>query len=229
MSKQSFIYDSDDGGFKNNPFNVNKPVLVRAAGLTGCVPLFMAVGDCPNCRPQDVLWEQVFECGNPVEICPDDNILYIKIPGKYSLGDPLDPAYVIPGTDVNITKQEGVDPSLMGKCAEGATTSTVTLDAGSDCTDPIYVEVCNQNMVESSMAELGCIVDASNMIIGKVMLCKVISEVDGSETVTQTAYFEDGTIVQNYTGSWSVCVPEAVSCEPEIFIGVITDLTLLET
>ncbi len=222
MSKQSFIYDTDGGGFKNNPFNVNSPVLLRAAGLTDCVPLYMAVGDCPNCRPADVIWEPVMSCGSQVELCPDNNQLLVSIPGKYSLGDPNDPSFVMPGTDVNITKQEGVDPSLVGKCGD---TPPMSVELETSCTDPLFVEVCNQNMIETSMAELGCITDASGSIVGKVMICKITSEVDGSETVMQTAYYEDGTITQNYTGPWSVCGPEP--CKSEAFIGVITDLSLL--
>lgn len=96
----------------------------------------------------------------------------------------------------------------------------------SSCEEPVFVELCPNSIgIETAMAELGCIVDDDGEIIGKVMLCKITDEEDGSEIIKQTAYFEDGTIIQDYSGPWAVCAPDV--CVPEPFLGVITDLSLL--
>jgi hypothetical protein len=116
MAKQTFIYNSSSptNVNVNNPFNVEKTALLRAAGLTETVTLYMAVGECLSCT-EDVLWEPVFSCGAPVTIGPDNNRVVIAVPGKYALGNPATPL-VLAG-NVNITKEEGVVPSqLAGGC-----------------------------------------------------------------------------------------------------------------
>jgi len=118
MAKQVYLYNSTTGGpTKAIIFNVNKPVLLRAAGLTECVSIYMMVGDCPECHPLDVLWEPVVNCGNIVELCPNNNSVLVSIPGRYSIGNPNTAPLTLIG-DVNITKEDGVDPSLVGKCID---------------------------------------------------------------------------------------------------------------
>lgn len=224
MSKQTFIYNN--GQNKDNPFNVNKPIVLRSGGLIDPVQVYMMVGDCPDCRPSDIVWEPVYQCGEALELSAENNQIAILIKGRYSIGDPNDPAFVLP-QNVNITKQEGVDPSLLGKlsCSTSETSSEVPLTLETSCTNPLFVEICNQTPVETAMAELGCVVDGDGLVVGKVMLCKIIDETTGIETITQTAYYQDGTIENNYVGAWQVCAPE--SCVAEAFMGVITDLSML--
>jgi hypothetical protein len=118
MSNQSFIFNSSTGGASPAAiFNVNKPTLIRAAGLTQVVDIYMMVGDCPSCRPEDILWTPMVNCGATVQLSPLNNSVLLSIPGRYSLGNPLTAPLVLAG-DVNITKEEGVDPSMVGKpCA----------------------------------------------------------------------------------------------------------------
>jgi hypothetical protein len=121
MAKQTFIYNSSSptNPNVNNPFTVEKTALLRAAGLTETVAVYMAVGDCMECQ-NDILWEPLMNCGFPVTIGPDNNRIVIAIPGKYSLGDPSTPL-VLAG-NVNITKEEGVVPSqLAGSCSSPTT------------------------------------------------------------------------------------------------------------
>ena len=108
MSQQSFIYNSSSltGANVNNPFNVEKSALIRAAGLTEEVTVYFAVGGCSNCGPNDLIWEPVMVCGSPLILSPDNNMIVIEVPGKYSLGDPFTPLALV--GDVNITKEEGV-------------------------------------------------------------------------------------------------------------------------
>lgn len=225
MANQSFLYNSTTGGpTKQTIFNVLKPNLIRAAGLEECVSIYMMVGDCADCKPEDVLWTEIFECGKPVQLCPDNTTVLLSIPGKYSLGDPNQPALTLAG-DVNITRENGVDASLVGKSNCTSESSEVQLSIETSCTDPLFVEICNQTPVETAMAELGCIADGDGLIIGKVMICKIVDETTGVEIVTQTAYYQDGTVETNYSGAWQVCAPNR--CEPEVFMGVITDLSML--
>jgi hypothetical protein len=127
MAKQTFIYNSTNlvNPNVNNPFTVEKTALIRAAGLTQTVALYMAVGDCPGCA-QDILWEPVFSCGEPITISPDNNRIVVAAPGRYSLGDITSPV-VLTG-NVNITKEEGVYPSqIVNICSIGGSTVTPTV------------------------------------------------------------------------------------------------------
>lgn len=205
-SNQFFIYNSDGSDWvsKNRSFSIkpNEQRVIRAGGLTEEIQIFQMVGQCQNCRPEDVIWEPVFNCGTPVVLSPTNNNIWISLPGTYSIGDPnlSDPLQ----GDVNITGERytGVDSSLLGKSCEPN-------------------EIVG---IETSMAELGCIVE-NDVVVGKIMLCKTINEDGTGEVVTRTAYYEDGTEVPNYNGPWQVCTPEP--CQSEEFIGVITDLTVL--
>jgi hypothetical protein len=117
MAIQSFIYNSNTTAPNPNIepiFNVKAPALLRAAGLQVCVPIYMMVGDCPTCRPNDVLWAPLMCAGKPVKLCPDVTQILLAIPGKYSFGNPLTAPLVLVG-DVNVTKEDGVDASLVGK------------------------------------------------------------------------------------------------------------------
>lgn len=207
-TKQYFIYDSDGGGFVSNGqvFTVtsNSPLLIRAAGLTEDVIIYEMVGECRQCKPSDVIWVPLQECGVPVVLNETNSREWVYLEGTYSIGDPNNPP-VLAG-DVNITAQmyRGVDPSLLKK---------------PECSNPMVP-------IETTMAELGCIVDADGQIIGKIMLTKTVNENDGSETVSQTAYYEDGTTVFDYSGPWQVCAPD--QCVGETPMGVITDINLLK-
>jgi len=108
MSQQSFIYNSSSltGANVNNPFNVEKTALIRAAGLTEEVTVYFAVGRCLTCSTTDVIWEPLMICGQPVTISPINNMVVLAIPGQYSLGDPTAPL-VLAG-DVNISKEENI-------------------------------------------------------------------------------------------------------------------------
>lgn len=209
-SAQYFIYNTDDGGYvkSNRVFTLNKnqQILIRSAGLTTDLVIYQMVGICKECSPEDVIWEPVTYCGSTLTLGSDDTRVWIMEPGTYSVGDPTDNTLLT--GDVNITGERftGVDSSSVGK---------------SNCNpepNPLLP-------VETAMAELGCIISDGEMI-GKVILCKLIDENTGVQTVTQTAYFEDGTIISDYTGPWEVCTPDV--CQSEPFIGVITDLTILQ-
>jgi hypothetical protein len=108
MSKQSFIYNSSNptGQNVNNPFNVEKSALIRAAGLTETVEVYFSVGRCLSCGTTDVIWEPLMICGQPVTISPDNNMIVLGVPGQYALGNPTTPL-VLAG-DVNISKEENV-------------------------------------------------------------------------------------------------------------------------
>lgn len=207
----TFLYNTDraDNGAARRSFTVNAdgPVVITNAGLTACVPVFVAVGGCAGCGFRDRIWRPLERCGNPVEVCPSTSHLYIYEEGQYSLGDPNN-ALVLPG-DVNIVYR--VDKNLtmseaaaMGKCAAPPS--------------PLFP-------VETALAELGCIVGADGQLIGKVFICKITDEITGNETTVLSAYYEDGTVVNPYSGPWSVCQPDV--CVGEAFIGVITDLSIL--
>lgn len=75
-----------------------------------------------------------------------------------------------------------------------------------DCTAPVLTEACSPELpVETSMAQLGIIKDpTTGEPIGRVMVGRVTDELTGAVTETITAYYEDGTIVQNYGGPWAV-------------------------
>jgi hypothetical protein len=84
---------------------------------------------------------------------------------------------------------------------------------------PLQVEQVNEPLlpVETAMAQLGIIKDAvTGEPIGRVMLSRVTNEETGVITETRTAYFENGTVTPNYTGTWavegdcSVATPEGV-------------------
>ena len=95
-------------------------------------------------------------------------------------------------------------------CGEDATPVRII----SDCKEPVFVELCPQSVgIETSLAELGCILGPDGEIIGKVFLSKVTSELDGSEVVNVTAYYTDGTVVEGYTGEWGVCQNPQVDIE----------------
>lgn len=221
-SNQFFIYDSDGSGWvsKNRSFSIkpNEQRVIRAGGLTEEIQIFQMVGQCNNCRPEDVIWEPLYNCGLPVVLSPENNNVWVSLPGTYSIGDPN--SNDILAGDVNITGERytGVDSSLLGKCSNNETTITNT------CDNPVNVSLCDAIGIETSMAELGCIVE-NDVIVGKIMLCKTINEDGTGEVITKTAYYEDGTEVPNYDGPWQVCAPEP--CQSETFIGVITDLTVL--
>jgi hypothetical protein len=122
MANQSFIYDSDETNpNRNNPFNVEGSALIRAAGLTQCVPLYMAVGECLSCGVNDVLWEPVYKAGCPAEICDTNNLMVISIPGKYAFGNPTLGPLTLTG-NVNITKEEKISAAQLSgiSCSSGS-------------------------------------------------------------------------------------------------------------
>lgn len=230
MSKQYMIYDTDGGGWKAQTFNVRakQQFIIRSAGLTDTLPIYQMVGTCESCAPADVLWEPVTVCGEQLTVGPDNNCILIGKPGRYSIGDPLAPP-VLAG-DVNITGEQtsGVDTSSLGKCSDGGGSvvieGPVTID--SSCDEPLFVELCSTSIgIETTMAELGCITDAEGVITGKVMVCKITDEATGDETIVMKAFLLDGTVIDDYTGEWSICSP--AGCEEETVLGVITDLSLL--
>ena len=140
MSKQTMVYDSDGGGFVGTfhpQFNVeeNRPVLIRAAGLEEEVPILQMVGICSHCDPDDVLWEPVYVCGVPLMIGPQNNQTWVLVPGKYSLGDPVNPVTLT--GDVNITKQEysGLNPEYMGQVCGGTPTGATVEVNFPECPD----------------------------------------------------------------------------------------------
>lgn len=229
-SNQFFIYDTDGGGWvpknQTTTLKVNQQQVIRAGGLTEEVQIYQMVGQCVQCRPEDVIWAPLHSCGEPVVLSETNNTIWLSLPGMYSVGDPNNPP-VLAG-DVNITAENftGVDPSLLGKSDCGGIDTPLETVITNTCADPISVTLCEPIGIETSMAELGCIADPSTgELIGKIMLNKTINEDGTGEIITQTAYFEDGTVVQNYTGPWQVCAPDV--CVGETFIGVITDLSLL--
>lgn len=100
--------------------------------------------------------------------------------------------------------------TILPPCGEDATPVSVV----SDCENPVFVEICPQSIgIETSLAELGCILGPNGEIIGKVMLSKITEEDTLQETVNVTAYYTDGTIEENYTGEWSVCENPQVDIE----------------
>lgn len=165
MATQSFVYNSNAiSGIPNVApiFNVNRPTLLRAAGLQTCVPIYMMVGDCIECHPRDVLWAPLMCCGKPVELCPDANQVLIGTPGKYSVGNPTTAPLVLAG-DVNITKEEGVDASLVGKecaCASAGPTGDpddpLFTKILSTCLEPVFVKVCEDPPVPFTATGIAC-------------------------------------------------------------------------
>lgn len=82
---------------------------------------------------------------------------------------------------------------------------------GSECGDPLFVEICNAIGIETALTEVGCIFSTDpltpDVVIGKALACKVIDEATGVETYKIVAMYEDGTSDQNYTGPWGECNP----------------------
>lgn len=108
------------------------------------------------------------------------------------------------------------------------------IEIDSSCEKPVHVVLCSIDDtpepilgIESAMAEIGCVTDASGVVIGKVLACKTIDEDGGNETLKKVAMYFDGTVDQDYTGMWGVC-PVNATCTNEGFLGVITNLDLLE-
>lgn len=63
----------------------------------------------------------------------------------------------------------------------------------------------NAMPVETALAQLGVIKEpVTGEPIGRVMVGRVTDELTGVVTETLTAYFEDGTVVPNYTGPWAI-------------------------
>lgn len=120
MANQSFIYNSSNlaGPVMNNPFTVNKTALIRAAGLAVELPVYFSAGVCQNCGPNDQVWQPLVLCGSPVTVGPDNAMLVLEIPGRYSLGNPTTPL-VLAG-DVNITKEEDIKQAQMPKPCSAA-------------------------------------------------------------------------------------------------------------
>lgn len=115
MAQQSFIYNASNlaGANVNNPFTIEKSSLIRSAGLTEVAQVYFAVGRCLTCGTTDVIWEPLTICGVPVTLGPDNNMLVLGVPGQYSIGDPSGNITFI--GDVNITKEEGVNPHQLIK------------------------------------------------------------------------------------------------------------------
>lgn len=68
--------------------------------------------------------------------------------------------------------------------------------------------------IESSLAPLGCIYDPEDNLLGKVLVCKIVDS-EGIVSYTQTAYYINGTVVENYTGTWSECSTSEKCCDHE--------------
>jgi hypothetical protein len=102
----SWIYNSSNPvPDKQRMFTVGEvPVQISAGGLMQCVDIYVAVGDCVACGPGDVVWAPLSSCGKAVQICPDNNIAFFSIPGKYSFGNPATPL-VLTG-DVNVRRND---------------------------------------------------------------------------------------------------------------------------
>jgi hypothetical protein len=64
-------------------------------------------------------------------------------------------------------------------------------------------------MVETALAELGCVVDAQGVLTGKVILIRTVDEDTGIVTVIKRLENVNGTSVEPYTGPWGPC-PEHV-------------------
>ena len=131
MANQSFIYDSDAPiPNVNNPFTVERTALIRAAGLTESVPLYMAVGVCLDCA-NDLKWAPVIHCGSQAELSDTNTIFVISIAGRYSFGDPTLGPLTLAG-DVNITKEEGVQSQQMSglTCTGGAEVTCEPIQGG---------------------------------------------------------------------------------------------------
>lgn len=119
MSKQSFIYNSDEvNPYVNNPFLVESTSLLRAGGLTETAQIYFATGKCLTCGINDLIWEPMMICGNPVELSPDNNHLVISVPGRYSIGNPNTPVALT--GDVNITKEDNIQPWMLPKTCDSA-------------------------------------------------------------------------------------------------------------
>lgn len=103
MPKQ-FLYNTDrkTNTANQRTFLVGKePIVISAAGLEECVPIFVSVGACPSCGPRDHIWTPLMNCGEPVEVCPGSTYLTLSVPGQYMFGAP-DPVELVLTGDVNV-------------------------------------------------------------------------------------------------------------------------------
>lgn len=228
--QEYLIYDTDSGGWQGTQqsfiiSNTNEAVFLKSAGLTEDVNVYQMVGICESCAPSDVKWEMVYRDGVPLTIGPSNNGEWVVDPGKYALGDPTDPPEF--SGDVNITAQKfkGVDTSLLGKSSPSEENPLPVEVAGNGCDMPLYVEMCNNVPVEVALANIGCLVDDDDQKIGVVILQTTIDEQTGNQSTKMVAYYEDGTVEDNYSGTWTTCSDD---CSNDTsFLGVITDLNLL--
>lgn len=227
MSNQTFLYNTTTGGpTKGIIFNINKPSLIRAAGLTECVDIYMMVGDCPECRPEDVLWSPVQSCGATLQLCPDNNRVILSTKGRYSLGNPVTAPLVLAG-DVNITREDGVDPSLLEKSACSPTPS------GEDCENALFVKMCDPvnddgetPVAQSSReSEQACLTQAD----GLPRNVNVVTTY-GSDGTTATRYYSvTGTLITTATtdtislGPCRVPCPTCRGAAAAATVGVIPD------
>lgn len=206
-------------------------VVITAVGIEDgvCVPIYIAAhAGCD--AVSDTVWEPYLDCGKAVEVCGGGGShTVVSFPGTYSFGDPAEAELGLSeSTNVVLRHHALSDIADMFAAKKSAAEPPFDVKVINDCDGPVMVELCPGSFgIETSLAQLGCITGSDGQQIGKVMLCKTVDEETRAETVKQVAYFEDGTVQDPYTGPWSVCAPDV--CGPEPTLGVITDLTLLNT
>jgi hypothetical protein len=167
-------------------------------------------------------------CGQPVQLCGNDNEHIEFVPGSYMLGSPTAP--VVVAGNVNVTHEILTDlPDevlcCLGKCdsipSVGGIVAPVKID--STCATPVFVEVCNPSVtgLEIGFAPLGCVLDAAGVLTAKVFVCKSADDVAGATpTFSMVSVATDGTVTPNYTGAWIDC--SAIDkCPPATPLGVL--------
>lgn len=108
------------------------------------------------------------------------------------------------------TPQQGIVAPMWVRHLGVNTTVSAPLDVKvvNDCAEPVLTEACSVQPplpVETALAQLGIIKDpVTGEPIARVMVSRVTDETTGVVTETITAYYEDGTVVPNYTGPWSI-------------------------
>lgn len=225
MANTWFLYDNDARTVISRQFNVaqDKPLVLTAGDLVDPVQIYIAVGRCFGCD-KDLVWEPLTLCGSPVELSPENTMLAISTPGIYNLGDPtVDPFLLGPNTNVIAQVVSEVPAELSGGCGEKG---PVTID--SSCDSPVFVQMCDTTVgsqVEISDVTLGHVLDADCVATGVVVLSKLVDEDTGLETQRRVAYMYDGSVVDPFVGSFGLPCP--VTCPIPAFMGVITDLSLL--
>lgn len=114
------LFDSDrfDNSAAKRVFNVtpSTPVRLTAAGLSAgeCVPIYQRVKDVqPGTSCEQWTWTQMFRCGQPVQLCSDDNQALVLLPGTYVIGDPTTvPTFAGPVV-IETSSLSGIAPEIL--------------------------------------------------------------------------------------------------------------------